>query len=172
MKNLTKFFALAIVIMGFSASSFAQVTATATASATIVTPIAISKVLDLNFGNVAVQSTTGGTVILTPAGTRSTGGAGGVTLPASVGTVTAASFTVTGTTGYTFSITLPATPTTVTSGSNNMTVSAFTSTPTAIGTLTSGTQTVLVGATLNVAAGQAAGTYLSAVAFPVTVNYN
>jgi len=39
-----------------SISTFAQVSATANASATIVTPIAISKTVDMNFGNVAVSA--------------------------------------------------------------------------------------------------------------------
>jgi len=35
-----------------------------------------------------------------------------------------------------------------------------------------GSQTLTVGATLNVAAGQVAGTYTNASGVPVTVNYN
>lgn len=148
----------------------AQETATATATATIVTPISISKGVDMNFGNVAVQSSSAGTVVLTTAGVRSA--TGGVTLPATTGTITAASFTVTGTAGYTYSITLPASALTITSGGNTMTVSNFTSDPSGTGTLTGGTQTVKVGATLNVGAAQAAGTYVSGTPFSVTVNYD
>jgi len=168
---MKKLLALAVVILGFTAASFAQsVNATATASATIVAPLAITKTVDLNFGIAAVDGTPG-TVVLTPAGVRSR--TGGVTLSASnPGTVTAASFTVTGTTGYTYAITLPSTPTTVTSGANNMTVSTFTSTPTPTGTLGAAGQIVTVGATLNVGASQVAGTYLSATPFTVTVAYN
>lgn len=168
MKNL-KFFTLAIAILGFTATSFAQVSATATASATITTPISITKTVDLNFGNVAV-STTAGTVILKPAGTRTT--TGGVTLPATNGTVTAAEFTVEGAADYTYAITLPTEPITITGPGEPMTVSTFTSTPSSTGTLTGGTETIKVGATLNVAGGQAAGTYTSATPFEVTVNYN
>ncbi|MDP3436251.1 MAG: DUF4402 domain-containing protein, partial [Bacteroidales bacterium] len=109
MKSTIKIFTLAIIALGFSTASFAQVSATANASGTIVTPIAITKTVDLNFGNIAV-SATGGTVILAPAGTRTI--TGGVTLPANTGTVTAAEFNVTGQSGYTYSITLPTTPTT------------------------------------------------------------
>ena len=167
MKNLL---ALAIIILGFSAVSFAQVSATATATTTIVTPIAISKSIDMNFGNVAVSPTLAGTVVLVPAGTRST--TGGVTLPATAGTVAAAKFIVTGVTGYTYSITLPTAPITLTgSPSGTMTAGTFTSTPSPAGVLTGGTQNILVGATLNVAAAQVAGTYTS-TAFTVTVNYN
>ncbi len=164
---MKKLLTLALVILGFSVSSFAQVTATATATGTIVSPINISKTLDMNFGNVAVNGTAG-TVVLVPAGTRSV--TGGVTLPASAGTVSTARFTVTGTSGYTYAITLPVVATTVTSGANTMTVSTFTNDAT--GTLTGGTQIVNVGGTLNVAGAQAAGTYVSGIAFPVTVNYN
>ncbi|HNW54406.1 MAG TPA: DUF4402 domain-containing protein, partial [Bacteroidales bacterium] len=65
-----------------------------------------------------------------------------------------------------------AAPITLTSGSNTMTVGTFTSNPTPTGTLTAGTQDVFVGATLNVAAGQAAGVYTNATGLVVTVNYN
>jgi hypothetical protein len=167
MKKLIALFAAIVLVSGFTTVS-AQVTATATGSATIITPIAISKTTDMNFGNVAV-SATAGTVILTPASTRSI--TGGVTLPAVNGTVAAAAFAVTGLGASTYSITLPSTYT-ITSGANNMTVNAFTSTPSGTGALTAGAQTVQVGATLNVAASQAAGTYVNATGFNVTVNYN
>ncbi len=170
MKTTIKIFSLAIAIIGFSATSFAQVSATATATSTIVTPISILKTADMNFGNVAVNANAG-TVVLSHAGTRSA--SGGVTLPATSGTIAAAEFTVTGQAGYTYSVTLPSTATTVTSGSNNMTVTAFTSNLAGgNGTLTNGTETLKVGATLNVGASQAAGTYISATPFTVTVNYN
>src|SRR5258707_1566105 len=62
-----------------------QATASATATATIVAPIAISKTVDLNFGNVAVIAA--GTVVLAPVdGSRTK--TGGVTLPSTIGTVT------------------------------------------------------------------------------------
>lgn len=170
MKKLTKFFVLAIVMLSFAASSFAQVTATATATATIITPIAITKTVDMNFGNVAVNASLG-TVVLTPASTRSV--TGGCTLPAVVGTVTAASFNITGLALATYSITLPGAATTISFGANNMTVDTWTSTPTPTGALSAGgAQTLTVGATLHVAGSQAPGIYVSAVPFSVTVNYN
>ena len=172
MKNISKVIATAAVVIAFSNSSFAQASATAAASATIITPISIVKNVDLNFGNVAVSASLAGTVVLAPAGTRTTGGAGGVTLPVENGTVAAASFTVSGQATFTYAITLPTTAT-ISSGSNTMTVSTFTSTPATTGTLSSGgTQTLLVGATLNVTAGQASGTYTNSTGVPVTVNYN
>lgn len=170
MKKFSILFSLIAFFTVASITVKAQVTATATATGTIVTPIAITNSGDMNFGNVAV-SASGGTVILAPAGTRTT--TGGVTLPAVPGTVTAAHFAISGTAAYTYSITLPTTATTVTSGSDIMTVNAFTSNPGTTGTLSAaGTQTVDVGATLNVAAGQAAGIYVSGTPFDVTVNYN
>jgi hypothetical protein len=169
MKQIKKLMLFAVILTAFSASAIAQVSATATATATIVSPIAISKTVDMNFGNVAASAALG-TVVLTPAGARSA--TGGVTLPATAGTVAAASFTVTGTAGYTYSITLPSTPTTITFGANNMTVDTFTSNPTPTGTLVGGTSTLTVGATLNVGANQASGVYVSGTPFTVTVNYN
>ncbi|MEX6690009.1 DUF4402 domain-containing protein [Danxiaibacter flavus] len=160
---------LTLALAGFTIASNAQSTASATSTATIVTPISITKNVDVSFGNIAVGAS-GGTVILATDGTRST--TGGVTLPTTTGTVTAADFTVTGTDTYTFSITLPTTPVTLTraSGTETMDATAFTSTPSGSGTLSSGTKDVKVGATLTVAASQAAGVYTSGD-FDVTVNY-
>ncbi len=93
MKLMSKFLAISIVLLAFSAATFAQVTATATATATIIVPITIAKTADLNFGNLYVSATVAGTVVITPAGARSaTGGVG----MAPGGTVGAASFTVQG----------------------------------------------------------------------------
>jgi len=171
MKNMKNLLLTAIAIFGFSAISFGQATvsATANAEATIVTPLGIEKKIDLNFGNVAVNNTIG-TVIITPLGVRSV--TGGATLPAVTGTVTAASFDVIGDTDYGYSIKLPTTATTVKSGSNTMTVDTWSSNPTTTGKLTSGKQTLLVGATLNVGISQAAGKYTSDQNFTVTVCYN
>lgn len=165
-----KALAASVVILGAATTAQGQVTASATASATIVTPISIAKTVDMNFGNVAVSPTNAGTVVLAPAGTRTL--TGGVTLPVVPGTVTAATFKVDGQGNYTYAITLPSSALTITSGSNTMTVTTFTSNPSGTGALSAGTQNVNVGATLNVGAGQAAGTYVSLTPFDVTVNYN
>lgn len=159
------------MIAGISNNLMAQETASASASATIVAPITITYVDDLEFGNLAVQNATGGTVVMAPAGTRTR--TAGVTLPGTTGTFNAAEFTVGGTTGYTYTITLPSTDYTITrvSGSETMIVNAFTSSPTGTGTL-GGSETLTVGATLNVSANQAPGTYTNATKFDVTVNYN
>ena len=169
MKNLIAVFAAIVLVAGLTATANAQVTGTATGSATIITPIAITNAGNMNFGSIAV-SATAGTVVLSPASVRSI--TGGVTLPAVTGTVTAAAFTVTGLGSSTYSIQLPSSYTISDGASHTMTVNAFTSTPSGTGTLSSGTQTIQVGATLNVAASQAAGSYTNATGFPVIVNYN
>lgn len=167
---MKKIYLIALAVIGFSANSFAQVSADATATATIITPIAISKTVDMNFGNIAV-GTTSGTVILPPTGARAA--TGGVTLPNVVGTVSAASFSVTGAAGSTYVLTLPTNVVLSSGGSPVMNVDAFTSSLTAsTGTIAGAPSIFTVGATLTVAASQAAGTYLSATPFTVTVNYN
>lgn len=180
--NKTKKIIIALFALCAGATqSFAQTSTSATsnASATIVTPLAISKTTDMDFGNVAVNSNAG-TVVMTPAGVRST--TGGALLPAVAGSPTQAVFAVTGQANYVYTVTLPSnTPAfNITSGANNMVVSDFTSNPAAgqtggagNGVLNgSGSQTLNVGATLNLSASQAAGTYTSATPFTVTVNYN
>lgn len=136
------------------------------------TPIAISisKNADINFGTIAASS--GGTVVLSPSGSRTP--SVGIILPSFTGTVSAAHFTVTGEPGYHYAITLPANFTLYESGagSASMVVTAFTSTPSFTSTLSGGTETVLVGATLNVSGSQTAGSYTNAAGFAVTVNYN
>src|SRR4249920_2521913 len=111
MNSMRKVCLCAILMIASYATTFAQATASATATATIVAPIAISKTVDLNFGNVAVIAF--GTVVLSPVdGTRTK--TGGVTLPSTIGTVTAASFDVTGEGVYTYAITLPSSDYTIT----------------------------------------------------------
>lgn len=161
---------LSSMLVSFAFNAGAQETANATATATILTAISITKTTDMNFGNVSVQAASGGTVILSPAGVRST--TGGVSLPATGGTVTAATFTIGGEGAYTYAITLPTLPHTISSGEHDMTVTAFLSNPSGTGTLTAGAQTLTVGATLNVTAAQAKGVYVSETGFNVTVNYN
>jgi len=170
---MKKLFIIFIAVAGFSVNSIAQDTEQANASATIITPISLTKTVDLSFGNIAV-GTSGGTVVITPAGGRSA--TGGVTLPTvAPGTITAATFTVNGQGANTYTITLPSTDHTIRVGGvggATMIVNTFTSNPSGTGTLSSGTQTLNVGATLNVTASQAAGTYTSVAPFDVTVNYN
>jgi len=169
MKNL---FLIALIVLGFSAVSYGQGdTKTATSSATIVTPISLTKVTDMNFGNIAVNATTGGTVVLAPAGTRSA--TSGVTATAALGgTITAAVFTVGGDNNHTYAITLPSGDHEIKKGSDIMQVNTFVSIPSGTGILSSGTQTLSIGATLNVSPAQASGLYVSTTPFEVKVDYN
>jgi hypothetical protein len=170
MKKISALFAISLLFAVFSANVFGQASATATATATIITPISIVNASNMNFGNIAVSGA--GTVVLSPAGSRTT--TGSITLPNVTGSVSAASFTVKGEGTSTFSITLPTTDYTITRnlGSETMIVNNFTSNPSGTGTLSAGELTLNVGARLNVNALQVPGTYTNAAGFTVTVNYN
>ena len=180
MRKVIKLIGIASVLLITSISTFAQgpgaVSATATASATIVATLQISKQVDMDFGNLAVNANNG-TCVLPPDANPVRTITGGVQLPAVVGTVTAAQFQVDGEANYTFDITLPSTDlviTNTTSGnSETMIVNTFTSTPSGSGQLSAGGQaTIYVGATCNVNGDQVPGLYVSATPFEVFVNYN
>jgi len=164
-------FILYVIIFGvfLNISAFAQQTSSATAHATIVQPINLLHVRDLSFGNISPGETSG-IVVLSPtaAGTRTANG--GVILPSGSGTVQSAKFIVSGVDGYSYSIILPLAAITLSDGTHFMTIDNFTSTPSGSGVLTSGSQIIYVGATLNVNANQEAGVYTED--FEITVNYN
>lgn len=168
---MKKIFLLSVMMIAIGTSVFGQLSATATATATIVTPLSITHVTgtdtELSFGNI-IADADGGTVVITPAGAQTLAG---LTAPSIAGTISAASFTVMGMVDATYAIGLPASHI-ISSGGNNMTVNTFTSNPSGTGTLTGGSQVLTVGATLNVGAAQAAGTYTNGTGFAVTVNYN
>ena len=162
-------FAVIILESCFATTILAQNSASVKGTAIYVVPITIAKATDLNFGNIQIGSTAG-TVVLTPAGVRTK--SGGVSLLSPTGTIQVASFTVSGSPSSTYTISLPSSYT-ISSGAKNMTVNAFTSSPSGSGVLsTSGSQTINVGATLNVGASQTPGTYTNATGFNLTVNYN
>jgi hypothetical protein len=134
--------------------------------------ISIANTFGLNFG-VIMPLATSGTVRVTPTGTGGTGsGSGGPFVATNVHMVDSSSlrrssFEVTGIPGAPIIVTLPETST-VSNGTDSMQVDAFTR----AGSTTlnaSGISIISVGATLNVAAAQAPGTY--AGSFDVTVNY-
>ena len=176
MKNQTKFFVLAIVMLSVTVSTFAQATSTAaaTSTATIVTPILITKNVDMNFGNIATNLL-GGTVTLPATAAANRSFTGNITLTSVAGTVSAAKFTVTGEDTYTYSTTLPVGNLTITrvSGSETMIVNGWSTSATGtIGATSSGTEEIYVGATITVAGNQVPGVYVSGTPFNVTVNYN
>lgn len=170
---LVSAFALGASALGVNAYA-AVGTGVSTASVVPVITISASQ-RDLAFGRFLIDATVGGgTVVIagTSAGTRTKTGTGLTLVTASPGS--SGQFTVTGDGGATYSIAVAQT-TALTSGANTMVSSLFTTTPTPTGTLsgttgTSGTQIVYIGATLTVAASQAAGLYTGA--YTVTVDYN
>jgi hypothetical protein len=170
----TKFFLTAILMMGLFEMSSAQTTAYASTTAILVTPIAISKTTDMHFGTIA-SSGTAGTVILDYADGRTA--TGGASLPAGSTLQKTAVFAVTGEGASGFAITIPSSPITLTgSVSGTMTVGSFICDAGASTTLTTGSKTLKVKATLDVPANTVAGTYSNALgnasALFVTVNYN
>jgi hypothetical protein len=160
-------FALGAIAIGGDALA-ANNTASASATAIVVTPISVSKTADLSFGKFSAG--TGGTVAVDVAGTRTATGA-----VASSGTVTAAAFSITGEPGTAYTIdTVSGTSTNLTSGSDTMALALATGltsggsdNPTS-GTLSAGgTATLHVGGTLTVGATQPTGTYAGTVAIAV-----
>jgi hypothetical protein len=140
--------------------------AAANAGATLVSAISISNTTSLAFGQF-VASGSAGTVQMTAGGSRFP--AGGASLGNAAG-ASPASFNVTGQANATYAITLPG-PATIASGANTLTVNNFGSLPSSTGTLSAGgTQTLAVGAQLQVGINQAQGNYTGT--FTVTVAYN
>ncbi len=167
MKKLLLF---SIIMIAFTAGAFSQSTDTeqTTATATIVGPLALTKVTDMDFGTIAVTGTAG-TVVLGTDNSRTA--VGPALVPPAAGV--AASFTVAGEASRTFTITLPADgAVTLVNGANTMGVNSFQHSMGANPALSgAGAAAFTVGATLSVGAAQAAGVYTSAN-FPVTINYN
>jgi hypothetical protein len=164
-------FALGASILGGHAFAAAS---TATASATVIAPIVITKGADLSFGS--FSSGAGGTVTISTSGVRS---ATGIVLAPQGGTPAAASFVVAGEQGASYSITHSGTTTlTRNAGPETMLLTKFsdltaanaTTGTASSGTLAGGTQTVYVGGTLAVAPNQAVGDYTGLVS--IAVEYN
>jgi hypothetical protein len=156
----------ALAVMGGETRAQSTATGSATAKVSVLSPIAITTLGSLDFGDV-VPGATSGTVVMAPGGTRAASG-GGATLGTSA-EGRAAIFTVTGASGYSYGVALP-NSIVLASGTDTMTVDTFRSDPSGAGALTDGAQALGVGATLNVGANQVAGSYSGS--FDVTVAYN
>ena len=166
--------ALAVGATFMTVDAFAA-NATATATATVITPIAITKAVDLSFGKFAHG--TGGSVAVSNSGARSTPLAGPI-LSAVGSTPTAARFDVVGDNLATYSIVIAA-DATIVSGANSMALAVtsdltganVTAGNVASGTLSgAGVQSIFVGGALTVGAAQASGAYTGNIV--VTVEYN
>lgn len=170
MKKLVVFFAtlfiMVIAVQKVNAQVEPSATATANATAKIITPIDISKITDLKFGNIIASGDAGTVVIDNNDGRTATGGA---FFPSVPGEFSSAEFTVTGFSNSEYSITLPEDNAIELTGDGEpMPLTTFTHN--ASEQLTDGSETFKVGATLNVNADQAAGDYEAT--FDVIVNYN
>lgn len=137
---------------------------TGTATANVLAPLTITQATQMDFGDVAGDTASATTVVLTTAGaTSSIDGAYTGGSPAAGG------FDVTGGDNLAYNITLPAS-TTLTDGGNSMTVDNFNHDAGGAPALNgSGNASFNVGATLNLGAAQPAGVYNGT--YTVTVDY-
>ena len=169
-----------VTLTGLSAQEAQAASATGPMSAIILTPITFSATQVLHFGSMTVGATTGDTVTIAADGTRTQGGGGQVTLIAGGALERQGQFVINSGAGGTLDIqvSIAAGPFTVSNGAVTMGVAAF---DVETGALDAGAQntititnaantvTVDVGATLTVAAGQAAGTYTGN--YTINANY-
>jgi len=163
MKNTIKISALALALASLSTSAMAA-DGTGSATATIIAPLTVTNTTDLAFGEIAKPTDAGKTLVISSAGVIS-GDANYISGGQSKGTIT-----IGGEDGKAYSITaIP--DSSITDGTNTMTVTGFGITGSLTGrTLSSGTDSFDVGATLNIAQNQVAATY--AGTYAVTVNYD
>jgi hypothetical protein len=165
MKRLLLIFSF--IILSFSFDGMAQATANFTASVTIIQPIGITNTANMNFANLDARS--GGAVVLGPDSTQISQGRVELT---GANTVSAATFELTGQAGYTYSITLPTSYQVLTNGIDDIIIRDFTSSLKDEGALADGSQTLRVGASLDINPNQPPGNYTSPGGFNITVNYN
>lgn len=167
----TKFFAIAIALTAIStvANAQNQITSTnGTAGANIVTPIAIEQTRGIQFGTIA-PGTADGTVTLTHAA-NTVVTSSGVSLLANTDTRTSGLFKISGAANQKFNIVMDGTVTLNSEEGNSMTANLtkdLGNSGNALGA--SGVAQLIVGGTLNVAAGQATGDYTGT--YIVTVSY-
>jgi spore coat protein U-like protein len=164
----------AIAVLAAPTAQAAQ--ATATASGTVVTPIAITVATNLNFGSFAAGP--GGTITISTSGARTASGV----IALGSGSNAAARFDITGSPSTTYSISHSGTAVlTNTTGvgaetmalakHSDLSAADATSGNVSSGTLSgAGAQSLFVGATLTVAAAQVPGIYTGTVI--ATVEYN
>lgn len=167
MKTLVRA-AVAAALSVCSAPLFAQSSASADASATttILQPISVSKVLDLQFGKVVRPANdNANTVTVSAAGVRSISGTGDGALVGTAGQQ--AQFTVTGEGQAAISVTVPAT-----FAMGGLTVTTISTPPTALGGTagSQGTATVNVGGSFPVTKTTSTGLYTGTLT--VTAAYN
>ena len=163
-KRLISGLAATMLAAIYSQTAFAA-DATGNAAATVLAPLTITQNgTGLDFGDVAGDTTSATTVVMTSAGAASSADGAYVADNGQAGT-----FDVTGGNGLGYNITLPPAAVTLTSGGGDtVTVDTFTDSIGGSGTI--GTEdSFTVGATLNLSAAQPAGAYTGT--YTVTVEY-
>jgi hypothetical protein len=166
---MKKLVILAVVLLGFAATSFAQVSATATATANIQTSLSISKSVDLNFGNIYSPVNGGGTVTLAASSAVTRAASANVVL--GTGNGSAAKFQITGLPNTNPHVSWSLNPITLTSGVNTMSVTLSSSTGGTIALDASGNATLYIGGVLTLAQNQAVGYYTNNSDLTITTNY-
>ncbi|MCZ8171753.1 MAG: DUF4402 domain-containing protein [Brevundimonas sp.] len=155
----------ALSAVSFGSAAHAATSATANATAEVLSTLTLTADTPLNFGQIAAN--TGGSVTVNADSTTAFTGS-----VISTGTRAPAGFTVTGTPGASVVVSLPASATlTRTGGTETMSITNFNANPPAGFQLApvTGSATFGVGGTLGVASGQAAGVYSGT--FSVSVEY-
>ncbi|MBP1667259.1 MAG: hypothetical protein H6Q23_2119 [Bacteroidetes bacterium] len=151
MKRLFKINFSLLILFAFTATeAFAQVSATGHVIAEIIPVFTATETSQLNFGRFS-PGPQGGKIILSPQGSVSVLGS----IYKGTGMHNAASFYVTGDQDASFSITLPENPVILkhTTSPKTMTIDNWLSVPApgaGMGSLQNGSQTIYIGATLNV----------------------
>lgn len=158
---------LAVLVTGMASSSINADVVNGTATASLVAPLSISEDTQMNFGTVSGGPDVG-TVVLATDNSRTTSGDAQIVEPGGVAGV----FTITGEALQTVIISF--TDGTLVGPGNAMAVNTFTDSLTTAGTavLTAATEIMRVGATLNVGAGQLAGSYTTTGGTPYTITVN
>lgn len=161
---------MTFILLVSATKLFAQSSATATVSATIITPVGVTKSADLNFGNFATGSQPGTIELNSTSIWTSTGG---VKLLETNENADRASFIVMGA-NSTYTVTLPSASIILLrkGGMETMTVGSFSIVASAKDYLNITNQTFAIGATLNAGASQPTGEYVPAMPLTVIVNYN
>ncbi|MDR5590218.1 DUF4402 domain-containing protein [Christiangramia sp. SM2212] len=156
------------IILFVSIYSFGQnsASATFTASVNIVEPISIQTTANMNFASIDARN--GGTVILNPDHSRIS--TGDVQLDNSAN-VSAATFEVNGQNGYSYNINISQNSFRMVNGTSEIVIRDF-NTNSNKSTLNSDSQTINVGATLDIQANQEPGLYTTPTPIEIMVSYN
>jgi len=143
-----KLTAIILLVLMVAIKGWSQSSVNGQAYAEVIAALTAYENTQMNFGKFSPE-VNGGQIVLTPDGVRTAQGSvilGG-------GTAQSGKFIITGQPDATYSIQLPVGPALLTNGSSNMIIDNWVSNPpagTGTGTLDGGTETVSIGATLNV----------------------